>query len=95
MPDDERLGRFLRTKLQSAGQEYERIRRAFAAGKLAGTAEDELPIDDGKLRLVCRRHAEQRAVPLDSDGRPVCYEAGHADCEGCVEDLRAGRIETW
>jgi len=90
MADDDRLGRFLRTKLRSAGREYERARRAFAAGKAAGG-----PGDEDRARIVCRRHAERRAVPLDTAGRPACFEAGHADCEGCVEDLREGRIETW
>ncbi len=96
MSDDDRLGRFLRTKLRSAGREYERARRAFAAGKAAGGPGDEDDaIDEDRARIVCRRHAERRAVPLDTAGRPACFEAGHADCEGCVEDLREGRIETW
>jgi hypothetical protein len=45
--------------------------------------------------MVCRRHAERRAVELDADARPICFEADHPDCEGCVEDIRAGRVETW
>ncbi len=93
MADDDRLGRFLRTKLRSAGREYERARQAFTAGKLTGEADDA--IDEDRARIVCRRYAERRAVPLDGAGRPACFEAGHADCEGCAEDLREGRIETW
>lgn len=49
----------------------------------------------GRPRLVCRRHAERRAVDLDDRDRPTCFEPGHPDCEGCVEDLHAGTIETW
>ena len=95
MADDDRLGRFLRTKLRSAGREYERARRAFAAGKLTGEGGADDAIDEDRARIVCRRYAERRAVPLDGAGRPACFEAGHADCEGCAEDLREGRIETW
>lgn len=94
MADDDRLGRFLRTKLRSAGREYERARQAFAAGKLAGETDGTTGTDD-RLRIVCRRHAERRAVPVDGEGRPACFEAGHPDCEGCLDDLREGRIETW
>ena len=55
-----------------------------------------LPRDDeGRARLVCRRHADRRAVAVDDDGRPACFDAGHPDCEGCVEDVRDGIVETW
>lgn len=93
MTDPDRLSRFLKTKLQDAGKQYEEARAAFRAAKVS--AETDLPTEDGKVRIVCRRHAEKRAVRLDGDGRPSCFEANHPDCEGCVEDIRAGCIETW
>jgi len=94
MTDRDRLTRFLRTKLQNVGRQYEEARSEFYRG-MYGTDAD-LPTDErGRVRLVCRRHAEKRAVRLDSDGRPVCYDVGHPDCESCVEDIREDRIETW
>ena len=90
MPDPDRFARFLRTQLRDAGRQYEEARRAFLAARRE--ADDEaLPT----ARVVCRRHAEQRVVGIDEKGRPSCFEAGHHDCEGCAEDVRAGRIETW
>ncbi|MEF8812547.1 MAG: hypothetical protein V5A55_01855 [Halovenus sp.] len=93
MGDGDRLTRFVRTKLRSAGRQYEQARRAFGEGRTETLA--ELPTTGGKARIVCRRHAEKRAVTLDSEARPDCFEAGHPDCEGCVEDIRDGCIETW
>ncbi len=93
MTDSDRLSQFLRTKIQDAGRQYEEARKAFEAAKTS--AESELPTTDGKARLVCRRHAEKRAVRLDTESRPECFEPGHTDCEGCVEDIREGCIETW
>ncbi|MEZ3115754.1 hypothetical protein RYH80_07465 [Halobaculum sp. MBLA0147] len=56
----------------------------------------DLPDDgDGAARIVCRRHVERRAVPVDEAGRPDCFEAGNPDCEGCREDVCEGRVETW
>ncbi|MGQ4556707.1 DUF7091 family protein [Halobellus sp. GM3] len=56
---------------------------------------DSIPRDGaGNVRIVCRRDAERRAAAVD-DARPACFEAGHPDCEGCVEDLRDGIVETW
>jgi hypothetical protein len=92
MTDGDRLARFLRTKLEGAGRQYEQARREFQRGRY----ETDLPTDDqGRVHIVCRRHAERRAVSLDGDGRPTCYESGHPDCEGCVDDIADGRIETW
>jgi hypothetical protein len=89
---DERIDRFLRTTMRSAGRRFAAARRAYRAGRRAA----DLPTDDeGRVRIVCRRHAERRAVALDDAGRPACYEAGHPDCEGCVEDVREGVVETW
>ncbi|PSQ39699.1 hypothetical protein BRD10_03030 [Halobacteriales archaeon SW_12_71_31] len=89
---DDRLERFMPSKLRSAGRRVAESRRAFEAGReIADLPRDE----EGRARIVCRRHAERRAVPLDDRGRPVCYEADHPDCEGCVEDVREGRVETW
>jgi hypothetical protein len=56
----------------------------------------ELPADDeGRARIVCRRHAERRAVSLDDAARPECFDPDHQDCRGCVEDVRDGVVETW
>lgn len=94
---DERLERVLREKLRNIGRQYERTRNAYADGKTASEGESsELPTDEqGRVKLVCRRHAEKRAVTLDAAQRPACFESDHTDCEGCVEDIRNGRIETW
>jgi len=94
MGDRRRLKRFLRTKLRSAGQQVEEARQAYESARKRALA--DLPTDDeGRARIVCRRHAERRAVDLDEEARPVCYDADHVDCRGCVEDIREGRIETW
>ncbi|MCU4926127.1 hypothetical protein OB905_09045 [Halobacteria archaeon AArc-dxtr1] len=103
MADERRLERFLRSKLQQVGSQYEEFRRstdaqldeARGAYEVAKNAH-ALPTDEkGRARIVCRRYAEQRAAKLDDQYRPACYEADHPDCEGCAEDVRAGRIETW
>jgi len=89
-----RLERLLRTKLNSVGKRYEETKRAYADAKTAALA--NLPTDEeGRARIVCRRHAEKRAASLDDDGRPACYDPDHPDCRGCVEDIREERIETW
>lgn len=94
MDDDGRVERFLRAKLQAAGEQVAQAQDAYRRAKHAATF--DVPVDeDGNARLVCRRHAERRAVPIDAEGRPSCFEAGHPDCDGCLEDVRAGRIETW
>lgn len=89
-----RLKRLLRTKLRSAGKQYEEARRAYSDARAA--TEVNLPTDeDGRARIVCRRYAEKRAVSLDDERRPTCYDPDHRDCQGCVEDIHDGRIETW
>ena len=103
MADRRRLEQFLRSKLQEAGREYAQLREstdeqlseAREAYRVAKNAR-QLPSDEtGRVRLVCRRYAERRAVALDDSYRPACYETDHPDCEGCAEDVREGRIETW
>jgi hypothetical protein len=94
MGDRRRLKRFLRTKLRSAGRQVEEARRAYDSARTRALA--DLPTDEeNRARIVCRRHAERRAVELDEEVRPVCFDADHVDCQGCVEDIREGRIETW
>jgi hypothetical protein len=89
---DDRLQRFMRSKLRSAGRRLAESKRAYRAGRAIA----DLPRDDrGRAKIVCRRHAERRAVPLDEEGRPACFEADHPDCQGCLEDIHEGRIETW
>ncbi|ELY89356.1 DUF7091 family protein [Natrialba taiwanensis] len=103
MSDRRRLTQFLRSKLQAAGEQYEHVRgstdrqleEAQHAYEVAKNAR-QLPSDsEGRAQIVCRRYAERRAAMLDDQYHPACYEADHPDCEGCVEDIRAGRIETW
>jgi hypothetical protein len=92
---DERFGRLLREKARAAGRLFEETRSAYRQGRDPTDALD-LPTDaDGRARLVCRRHAEKRAVRVDGEGRPACFEADHPDCEGCAEDVREGVVETW
>lgn len=91
---DKRLESFLRSKLRSAGRQYADAKKAYQSARAAALA--EVPQDrEGRARIVCRRHAEKRAVGLDTEARPECFDADHPDCQGCVEDLREGRIETW
>jgi len=94
MSDDGRLARFLRSKLRAAGRQVESARHSYAEAREGARA--DLPTgEDGGARIVCRRHAERRAVAVDERGRPACFDADHPDCRGCVEDIRAGRVETW
>ncbi|GAB3023982.1 DUF7091 family protein [Natronobiforma cellulositropha] len=103
MVDRRELERLFRTGLQSAGQRYEEFRRSSERQLVDARSEYQsakhvsgVPTDDaGRAKVVCRRFAERRAAALDEEFRPACYEAGHPDCEGCHEDLREGRIETW
>lgn len=84
----------LRQFLRSAGRQVEEARRAYRDAK-ASTGRDLPRDDDGRARIVCRRHAEKRAVALDEAGRPDCFDPDHPDCRGCAEDVRGGRVETW
>jgi hypothetical protein len=101
---DDRVESLLRRTARRAGKVYAETRRAYREGRGddhdAGAADGAdrfgLPTDgDGAARIVCRRHVDRRAVPVASDGRPACFEAGHPDCEGCAEDVREGVVETW
>jgi len=93
MTDGDGLSAFVRAKVRAAGRQVGEARAAYAGAKRAAQA--DLPTDDaGRARIVCRRYAQRRAVRLDGDGRPECYE-DHPDCRGCVEDLREGVVETW
>jgi hypothetical protein len=99
---DDRLEGLLRRKFRAAGRQYARARKAYNEGRDGSDTDGRndrvppLPHDDeGRARLVCRRHADRRAVAIDDDGRPACFEAGHPDCEGCIEDVRDGIVETW
>ena len=98
---DDRLEQILRRKLRQAGRQYARARGAYRDGRDSAASSERDPVsetlprdDEGRLRLVCRRYAERRAVAED-EGQPTCYEAGHPDCEGCVADIRDGIVETW
>lgn len=103
MVDRRRIERFIRSTAREAGRRFESVRRstdsqleeakeAYAAAKHASA----LPRDEeDRARIVCRRHTERRAVALDEGYRPACFEADHPDCEGCLEDIATGSIETW
>lgn len=92
---DRRVSRFLRSKLREAGRQYEEARSSYRDGRDSDPGIDVPRDESGRARIVCRRYAEKRAVGLDAEDRPACYETGHPDCEGCVEDLHSGTIETW
>jgi hypothetical protein len=92
---DRRLERFVRSTLRDAGRQLADAKRAYREGR-ESTRQFDLPRDDeGRARIVCRRHAERRAVRVDAAGRPECFEGGHPDCEGCAEDVHEGVVETW
>ncbi len=88
---DDRFERYLRSTLRNAGRRYAEVKHAYGSGKAVG----ELPEDESGVRIVCRRYAERRRVELDEEGRPDCFDPDHPDCQGCVEDIREGTIETW
>ena len=93
MSDRDGLSGFLRSKLRAAGRQYAEARDAYSGAKAAALT--DLPTDgDGHAKVVCRRYAERRAVALDGECRPECYD-DHPDCEGCVEDIRDGTVGTW
>ena len=99
---DDRLEHVIRQQLRKAGKQFEEAKRAYAEGRddsdgdTAGAARFDLPTDEsGRARIVCRRHAERRTVPVDAEGRPTCFASGHPDCKGCAEDVRDGVVETW
>jgi len=92
--DEDRVERIIRQKMQSAGRQIGEAKKTYRHAKRAAQA--DLPFDDsGKARIVCRRHAERRAVELDAEYRPECFDAQSLDCQGCVEDIDEGEIETW
>jgi hypothetical protein len=94
MSNRRRLELLLRSKLRSAGRQYAEAREAYRNARTA--AEFDLPVDDeGRARIVCRRYAERRAVEVDAGGRPDCFDSVSQDCQGCAEDIRDGRVETW
>jgi len=105
---DRRIERLVRSKLRAVGRQYESARHAYRDGRSgesngereegerdAEEAAGALPRDDeGRVRIVCRRHAERRAVALEGD-LPACFDPEHPDCRGCAEDVREGSVETW
>lgn len=94
MSNRRRIERLLKAKFNSVGKQYEETKRVYTDAKAAALA--DLPTDDeGRARIVCRRHAEKRAVSVDPECRPACFDPEHPDCRGCVEDIRDDRIETW
>ncbi len=86
--DRRAMSGLVRTKLRNAGKRYEKARRDYEDARSS-------VLENERAKIVCRRYAEKRTVELDSTDRPECYDADHPDCEGCVEDLHNGTIETW
>lgn len=94
MGNRRRLNRLLRSKMRSAGRQFEEARQAYREAREG--ARVALPRDEeGRARIVCRRYAERRAVELDAELRPDCFDPDSVDCRGCVEDVRDGVVETW
>ena len=91
MNNESHIERFLHLTAHAAGQQYAESKRAY---NNARTRTDSDGPYDEHARIVCRRHAQKRRVVLDGYV-PDCFEAGHPDCEGCLEDIRAGTVETW
>ena len=91
--DPERgIGGYIRRAIRSAGRQYEQSREQFTTGRTV----NRLPADEhGRAKIVCRRHADKRAVMLSEKGVPPCFDAENRDCQGCLEDIREGAIETW
>ncbi|NHN46689.1 hypothetical protein G9464_03645 [Halostella sp. JP-L12] len=88
----DRISRLIRSTARKAGKQFGEAKRAYRSARI----QYGLPTDDaGRAKIVCRRYAEKRTATIDDRGRPACYEGGHPDCEGCAEDVREGRIETW
>ncbi|MFB6124820.1 MAG: hypothetical protein ABEJ59_02540 [Halanaeroarchaeum sp.] len=88
---DEGVLGIVKRAARSAGRQVESARREFSRAR----REAAIPADEeGRAKIVCRRHAERRAVHIE-DGAPECYEADHPACESCVADLADGVIETW
>lgn len=91
---NDRLETFLREKARAAGRQYADAQRIYRNAKTAASA--NIPSDEqGDARIVCRRYADRRTVSFDEEGRPACFDPDHQDCQGCLEDIREGRIETW
>ncbi len=98
---EERFAELLQKAVRQAGRKAGEIRIAYIQGRetardRSGADRFDLPVTEkGDAKIVCRRHAEQRAVPVDQHGSPSCFEREHVDCEGCVEDICDGHVETW
>ena len=90
MSDEGRSG-FLGATARAAGRRFAAAKRAYSRGQERADADG--PYDE-HAKIVCRRHAQKRTVMLDGYV-PDCFEAGHPDCEGCLEDVREGTVETW
>lgn len=98
---EERVAEFVQKAVRHAGQKATEVKLAYIEGReeardRRGADRFGLPTtENDDARIVCRRYAERRAVPVSIHGVPPCFEEGSVDCEGCVEDLQEGHIETW
>ncbi|KZN25901.1 MULTISPECIES: hypothetical protein [unclassified Haladaptatus] len=98
---DDRFDRFLRNvgkkyaeARQSADHQLSQAKEAYRNAH--DTVLADLPRDEhGRAKIVCRRHVDKRATPIDKEGRPKCFDPDHPACRGCLEDIREGTVETW
>ncbi|WP_338730038.1 hypothetical protein [Haladaptatus sp. DJG-WS-42] len=97
MSNRRRIERLIRQQFRRAGRQVEQARHEYREGRgTRGRNTDPKETDGGReMNLVCRRYAERRTVTLDAQQRPHCFDAESMDCQGCVEDIREGIIETW
>ncbi|AOW79324.1 hypothetical protein HTSR_0116 [Halodesulfurarchaeum formicicum] len=85
------LGTLFKQAARRVGRTVGAASSEFSGGRIEGTLPRE---EDGRARIVCRKHAERRAVQIDS-GRPTCFEPEDPDCESCLADIEDGTVETW
>jgi hypothetical protein len=77
MADDDRLARFIRDTLRSAEQQLSDAKKAYQNGKRS--AEAGLPRDEeGRARIVCRRHGQCVTTPRTRTARAVSKISGTA-----------------
>lgn len=77
---------------RKAGRQFEETKREYTNGR----TDSNIPRDEnGRAKIVCRRHDENRAVTLGDDRTPDCYDPENPACNGCLQDIREESVETW
>ncbi|MFC6731043.1 MULTISPECIES: hypothetical protein [unclassified Haladaptatus] len=97
MSNRRRIERLIRQQFRKAGRQMGRARHEYREGRGERSRTPDAPETDGgrEMNIVCRRYAERRTVSLDAQQHPHCFDAESVDCQGCLEDIREGIIETW